>query len=171
MVALTLRTGSGNARYRNLLPGPSDAVPTGDGLASILPEAAVLTAAIIRRGDSPETRRAYAGDLRTYARWLAIAKLDWNVATVDDLDHYREWLASTFARTTCNRRLSVVRALYSEAARRHVIADDPAARLRGSGDETSATVVPSRVDRPRRCWRASAATLRCHLVGSLRSAT
>jgi site-specific recombinase XerD len=90
-----------------------------------------LAAVIIRRGDSPETRRAYAGDLATFLRWLGESGHRWNAIGADDLDGYREWLARSYARATVNRRLSVVRALYGEAARRHVTAGDPTARLRG----------------------------------------
>ena len=37
--------------------------------------------------------------------------------TPDDLDRYLEWLAERYARTTTNRRLSVVRSLYADGAR------------------------------------------------------
>jgi integrase/recombinase XerD len=90
-----------------------------------------IAEAIIRRGDSPNTRRAYAGDLDAYAAWLAAEGLIWYAVTPDDLDRYREWLAGRYARSTANRRLVVVRALYGEAKRRHLLADDPADRLRG----------------------------------------
>ncbi len=90
-----------------------------------------LLDAIIRRGDSVHTRRAYAGDLATYARWLALEGLAWDVVTADDLDRYREWLGASYARTTVNRRLTVVRTLYGEAVRRRLIADNPGDRLRG----------------------------------------
>jgi integrase/recombinase XerD len=90
-----------------------------------------LAAVIIRRGDSPETRRAYTGDLATFLRWLEETGDRWDAINADDLDGYREWLAGSYARATVNRRLSVVRALYGEATRRHVIPDDSAARLRG----------------------------------------
>ena len=99
--------------------------------AGLLRDAGQLLEAIIRRGDSPHTRRAYSLDLRTYAEWLEAEGLAWDLVTSDDLDRYREWLAERYARTTTNRRLSVVRSLYAEAHRRHRIPDDPAARLRG----------------------------------------
>jgi integrase/recombinase XerD len=94
-------------------------------------DARPLVEAIIRRGDSPHTRRAYAGDLDAYAGWLAAEGIAWHAVTADDLDRYREWLAGQYARTTANRRLVVVRALYGEAKRRHLVTDDPADRLRG----------------------------------------
>ena len=89
-----------------------------------------LIAALIRRGDSPETRRAYATDLVTFRRWLDERRRAWNSIMSDDLDEYRAWLTAQFARTTVNRRLVVVRSLYAEAKRRHVIEEDPADRLR-----------------------------------------
>jgi site-specific recombinase XerD len=87
--------------------------------------------AIIRRGDSPHTRRAYEGDLTTYARWLGEQGLRWDEVSVDDLERYRAWLSDAYARTTANRRLTVVRTLYGEAVRRHLLAEDPSDRLRG----------------------------------------
>ena len=92
---------------------------------------AALVEAIIRRGDSPHTKRAYVGDLDTFNGWLAGEGLLWDAVTGDDLDRYREWLASRWARATVNRRLTTVRNLYAEAHRRHLVADDPAGRLRG----------------------------------------
>jgi integrase len=89
-----------------------------------------LVAALIRRGDSKETQRAYSVDLTTFRRWLVGEGLAWDAVSVDDLDRYREWLAVQFARATVNRRLVVVRSLYAEAKRRHAIAEDPASRLR-----------------------------------------
>jgi site-specific recombinase XerD len=91
----------------------------------------VLVEAVIRRGDSPHTRRAYRSDLESFRRWLVEVALGWDEVTADELDGYREWLAARYARTTVNRRLVVVRTLYGEAQRRHLIGDDPAARLRG----------------------------------------
>ncbi len=128
--------GSDIASYRNPSPrspaaGLPAAVPSPntstDGNAALVP----LLAALIRRGDSPHTRRAYAMDLATYAGWLAAEELTWDAVTGDDLDRYREHLAGQYARTTANRRLVVVRSLYGEATRRHLLPDDPADRLRG----------------------------------------
>jgi integrase/recombinase XerD len=102
-------------------------LPSSAGLATVGP----ILDAIIRRGDSVHTRRAYAGDLATYAQWLAEQGLAWDAVTEDDLDRYREWLATSYARTTANRRLTVVRTLYAEAAHRHLLADNPGDRLRG----------------------------------------
>jgi integrase/recombinase XerD len=85
---------------------------------------------IIRRGDSIHTRRAYAGDLRLYARWLAEKGLAWDVVVGDDLDRYREWLSISYATSTSNRRLTVVRLLYAEAERRGIMSDNPGGHLR-----------------------------------------
>jgi site-specific recombinase XerD len=87
--------------------------------------------AVIRRGDSRHTRRAYRGDLGLYANWLANERLLWDYVTFDDLERYREHLAAAYARATTNRRLSVVRSLYAEAARRGAVAEDIAYGLRG----------------------------------------
>ena len=133
------RVGSDTSCYRN----PSctdDVVPTAisdpsenliEPPTGLLRDAGQILEAIIRRGDSPHTKRAYALDLRCYAEWLEAEDLAWDLVTSDDLDRYREWLDARYARTTTNRRLSVVRSLYAEAHRRHRIHDDPAARLRG----------------------------------------
>ena len=128
--------GSDNASYRHL-SGPS--TPSASLAATTPPPAAKpvildvqpLVETIIRRGDSPHTKRAYALDLEIYATWLAAEGLVWDAVTTDDLDRYRESLAGQYARTTANRRLIVVRALYGEATRRHHIVNDPADRLRG----------------------------------------
>jgi site-specific recombinase XerD len=99
--------------------------------AVLEPAPRAILDAIIRRGDSAHTRRAYACDLHVYARWLGDEQLCWDRVTPDDLERYREHLAAIYARATTNRRLSVVRALYSEAARRRAVAESPADRLRG----------------------------------------
>src|SRR4051794_2796450 len=90
-----------------------------------------LVAAILRRGDSVHTRRAYAGDLRAFSAWLAAEGLYWVEVTGDDLDKYREMLATSAARSTVNRRFYVFRALYLEATRRSLIDRNPAEHLRG----------------------------------------
>ena len=107
------------------------AAGTAATLTAAAPIADDLVAALLRRGDSPETRHAYSGDLAVLASWLASEGLAWDAVTADDLDRYREWLAARYARSTVNRRLSVTRSLYSEAEYRGRIARDPAARLRG----------------------------------------
>jgi integrase/recombinase XerD len=127
---------SDNYPYRHLsgLSSPSahlSATTPPPAVKPVILDAQPLVETIIRRGDSPHTRRAYALDIQTYATWLGSEGLAWNAVSPDDLDRYREWLAGQYARTTANRRLVVVRALYGEAARRRLIVDDPADRLRG----------------------------------------
>ena len=89
-----------------------------------------LVAAVLRRGDSPHTRRAYAGDLASFARWLASQDLRFAEASEDALCRYRDHLVATYATSTANRRLTVVRALYDEAERCGAVPTSPAARLR-----------------------------------------
>jgi site-specific recombinase XerD len=90
-----------------------------------------LVDAIVNRAGSPHTRRAYLGDLRAYADWLATTSLRWDGVTSDDLERYRSHLSTTFARATANRRLTVVRALYDEAFRGRLLDQNPGDRLRG----------------------------------------
>lgn len=123
----TREFGSGNARSRSQNRTRLPAVATPCGLS---PDAGPLAAAILRRGDSALTRRAYKMDLEAFAGWLTAEAINWAAVDSDQLDGYREWLADRYARTTTNRRLVVVRALYGEAMRRHLIADDPSTRLR-----------------------------------------
>lgn len=94
------------------------------------PEEEVVKA-VLRRGDSPHTRRAYAGDLRVFRSWLEGQGLEWRAATRADLHEYREYLRGTYARATVNRRLQVVRALYAEAVEEGLLSRDPARRLEG----------------------------------------
>lgn len=137
--AATQLSASNNSSYRNSPPSADvrrptlhDSQPESSAPSTgFLCDAGSILEAIVRRGDSPHTRRAYAIDLRTYAAWLLAETLEWDRVTADDLDRYREWLAERYARTTTNRRLSVIRSLYAEAFRRHRVADDPVARLRG----------------------------------------
>ena len=100
-----------------------------------------LVEAIIRRGDSPHTRRAYAGDLETYAAWLASEGIVWDAVTPDDLDRYREWLAGQYARTTANRRLVVVRALTARRSAATWSPTTPQTACGASGAAMIATVV------------------------------
>jgi len=105
-------------------------------IARLLPASSLkaperLIESVIRRGDSVNTRRAYRGDLETYAAWLDEAGFAWDAVSIDDLDEYRDWLSSRYARSTTNRRLSIVRSLYAEALRRGAVEVSPALMLRG----------------------------------------
>ncbi|GAB7143285.1 tyrosine recombinase XerC [Mycobacterium riyadhense] len=81
-------------------------------------------------GRSAHTRRAYRGDLRSLFDFLADRG-----AGLDDLSlpALRSWLAATAgagaARTTLARRTSAVKAFTAWAARRGLLAANPAARL------------------------------------------
>lgn len=120
--------GAKRLRLERLLAPDSDSLPksTKPMTSALQP----ILDVIIRRGDSVHTRRAYGGDLATYARWLAQKGLVWDAVSADDLHRYRDWLAASYARTTANRRLTVVRALYLEALRGHLTPYNAADQLR-----------------------------------------
>jgi integrase/recombinase XerC len=81
-------------------------------------------------GRSAHTRRAYLGDLRSLFAFLDARGLGVDALSLPVL---RSWLASAAgagaARTTLARRTSAVKAFTAWAARRGVVAADPAARL------------------------------------------
>ena len=101
---------------------------------------------MLRAGDPPElvlwhehlerverasvhTRRAYLGDLRQLAVYLAESGVSLDAATRDDL---RAFLAARFAHdqpATLARKQSAVRAFYDHRVRRGSLADSPARRL------------------------------------------
>jgi site-specific recombinase XerD len=106
-----------------------------------------LVAALIRRGDSPHTKRNYRTDLARFFGWLDAEGLDkFALGTLqpDDLDRYRAWLIepvegkeSRLSVASANRSLVVVRGLFDEAQRRGLLAVNPSAWLRsvrGGGD-------------------------------------
>ncbi|QUR69654.1 tyrosine recombinase XerC [Mycobacterium spongiae] len=81
-------------------------------------------------GRSAHTRRAYLGDLRSLCAFLGDRGSGLEALTLPLL---RSWLAAAagagVARTTLARRTSAVKAFTAWAARRGVLATDPAARL------------------------------------------
>ncbi|OBI87299.1 tyrosine recombinase XerC [Mycobacterium asiaticum] len=81
-------------------------------------------------GRSAHTRRAYLGDLRSLLDFLAERGSALEALTLPVL---RSWLATSAragaARTTLARRTSSVKAFTAWAARRGLLASDPAARL------------------------------------------
>lgn len=81
-------------------------------------------------GRSAHTRRAYLGDLRSLLAFLADRGAALDGLSLPDL---RAWLAAAAgagaARTTLARRTSAVKAFTAWAARRNLLASDPAARL------------------------------------------
>lgn len=94
------------------------------------PDLGTLLDAILRRGDSPHTRRAYAQDLAAYRDYLASAGIAWDAVTPADLDAYRDTLRERYATATVNRRTGTVRALYALAHEEGLLLRDPARRLR-----------------------------------------
>jgi integrase/recombinase XerC len=86
----------------------------------------------LERGRSEHTRRAYLGDLRSLFAFVADRGGGPEVGGLS-LPMLRSWLAaqaaSGAARTTLARRTSAVKTFTAWAARRGVIASDPAARL------------------------------------------
>lgn len=103
-----------------------------------------IAAALQRRGDSANTRRNYAGDLRRFLAWLVEQDLSPHEASADDLDRYREYLrepvdtdglpakdgSARYSVASANRALVVVRLFYAEAHRRGWLWLNPAAWLR-----------------------------------------
>ena len=85
---------------------------------------------------SPETLRAYFGDVRDHLRWLFDEGLTPAEAGEDDLKAYRLHLTSTFAVSTAGRKFTSVRRFYGMAHARHVIAHNPAAGLKSPVDNT-----------------------------------
>ena len=83
------------------------------------------------RGRSPNTVRAYAGDLQSLLEYLEGAHVSsWDALR---LQHLRGWLAAMseagVSRATLARRVSSVRAFCRWARRRDIMTSDPAARL------------------------------------------
>ncbi len=78
---------------------------------------------------SPHTRRAYLGDLRQLAAFLAEQGMSLDQASRDEL---RAFLAARFAHdqpATLARKQASVRAYYEHRVRRGTLADNPARRL------------------------------------------
>lgn len=86
----------------------------------------------LERGRSEHTRRAYLGDLRSLFGFMAERGQDVGLNALS-LPVLRSWLAAQaaagVARTTLARRTSAVKMFTAWAARRGLIAGDPAARL------------------------------------------
>jgi integrase/recombinase XerC len=86
----------------------------------------------LERGRSDHTRRAYLGDLRSLFGFVADRAPGAGIAGLT-LPVLRSWLAALAAagaaRTTLARRTSAVKTFTAWAARRGLLASDPAARL------------------------------------------
>jgi site-specific recombinase XerD len=83
-------------------------------------------------GQSPATVRAYATDVDAFSRWAARAGVD-GAAGVDRmlLRRYLAYLGTRrYARATIARKASALRRYFAWQARRGVVAEDPARRLR-----------------------------------------
>lgn len=88
-------------------------------------------------GDSPETRRAYLGDVTALVEWLERAGID-EPSAVDRLvlRRYLAYLATRrFARRTISRKASSIRRYFAWLARTGRIASDPARRLSAPAGE------------------------------------
>ena len=105
-----------------------------------------LVAAVIRRGGSEATSRAYKLDLAQFLAWLATEGLTPATASPDDLDRYKGWLLqpqpgrtpSSYSVSSVRRKLAPVRGLYAEADRRRLLPMNPAAWLRNPRGEDQA---------------------------------
>ena len=105
-----------------------------------------LVAAVIRRGGSEATRRAYRLDLAQFFAWLREQGLAPASAGPDELDRYKLWLlepetgrqSETYTVSSVRRKLTPVRGLYAEAERRRLLPVNPAAWLRNPRGEDQA---------------------------------
>lgn len=94
----------------------------------------------VERRASPHTLRAYLGDLEAFLRFVAASRRGAEAGLADvrvvDLDVIacRGWIASLHGRNegaTLARKLSVLRTFFRTLVRRRIIAQSPAATLRG----------------------------------------
>lgn len=86
---------------------------------------------------SPETVRAYVGDVRQHLTWLIVEQqtLPGDVS-VDGLKGWRTLLVGRYALSTAGRKFTSVRRFYSMAMDRGMIGANPAAGLKSPKDET-----------------------------------
>jgi len=85
---------------------------------------------------SPDTLRAYAGDVRQHLTWAAELGLRPATMAYDDLKRYRAWLLKQYAVSTVGRKLVAVRRFYEMAQAAGYIQRNPGARLRSPHDRT-----------------------------------
>lgn len=84
------------------------------------------------RRKSAATLRAYGGDLRTFAVWLAAAGRDFASATRFDMRRYLVELEEQgLVATSVQRKLASIRGLFAWLRERGAIAKDPTHQLRG----------------------------------------
>ena len=116
---------------------PADATASAD---IVLHETFVAVAAQL----APRSRYRYEADTRHFATWLSSEGRDMFNLSRDDFLRYRQHLADRYAKTTAARMFAVARRLCTEAVRRGVLTNNPAADIRGFGgghDETPHTVL------------------------------
>lgn len=81
---------------------------------------------------SPNTVRAYAGDLDAYCLWVERCEVDpWNVSHAQLRRYLAEMSRARYSTATINRRLSAVRDLYGWLLREGLVTSDAAAALSG----------------------------------------
>jgi len=90
-----------------------------------------VSAASADRNLSPLTLRAYAGDLRLFARTLGVR--DVGAITTDDLRRYVDTLCGLgrYQGTTVRRRLATLKVFFRFLEEERIISDSPAMRLHG----------------------------------------
>jgi site-specific recombinase XerD len=93
----------------------------------------------VAEGDaSPETIRAYTGQLQAFLAWCEAERIHPALATFDDLKAYRKALVEAgYARSTIAAKLNAVRRFYTMAKAHGYRPDDPAAGLKPPPDRTS----------------------------------
>jgi len=85
---------------------------------------------------SPETLRAYFGDVKQHLEWLSDEGLMPAQAGDEDLKAYRAWLVETYAVSTVGRKLAAVRRFYEMAQARGLLLENPAKGLKAPRNRT-----------------------------------
>jgi len=86
---------------------------------------------------SPQTLRAYFGDVKQHLEWLAEQGLRPAQAGEEDLKAFRAHLVDGYAVTTAGRKLASVRRFYEMARARGLITQNPVAGLKAPSDRTA----------------------------------
>jgi integrase/recombinase XerD len=89
---------------------------------------------------SPESKRAYKGDVAVFKDWLDEQGLDLAQVDYDTMLRYHAHLLETYAKATAARRFVVARRLLAVAVKRKVIEENPAAEIKSKirRDESAA---------------------------------
>lgn len=94
--------------------------------------AAFLDAQAAELGAAPNTRLAYARDLRDFSDWLACRGMCCDGVTQGQIEDYLVWLeAQGLAQSTRARRLSAIRQFFRFAFEEGWRGDNPAIRIKG----------------------------------------